>query len=68
MSLPVSSLEGFGAFVAQIWPATYFMVITRGIFTKALDFPDLARELLIVAAFIPVLTAVSMLFLKKQGT
>jgi ribosome-dependent ATPase len=68
MSNPVSSLEGFGALMAKIWPATYFMVITRGTFTKALDFPDLSHELLVLAAFIPVLMAASMALLKKQGT
>ncbi|HXV67879.1 MAG TPA: ribosome-associated ATPase/putative transporter RbbA [Nitrospira sp.] len=68
MSTPVSSLEGFGAFVANIWPATYFMVITRGTFAKALGLADLQTYLVILAAYIPVLTMFSMVFLKKQGT
>jgi ribosome-dependent ATPase len=68
MSTPVSSLEGFGAFIATIWPATYFMVITRGTFAKALDFVDLYTYVLILAAYIPILTMFSMVFLKKQGT
>jgi ribosome-dependent ATPase len=68
MSTPVASLEGFGAFIAKIWPATYFMVITRGTFSKALDFADLHSYVLILAAYIPILTMFSMVFLKKQGT
>lgn len=65
---PVSSIEGVGAFIGPIWPATYFLVISRGTFTKALAFGDLAGHLLALAAFIPVLTLLSMILLKKQGT
>lgn len=64
---PVSSLEGIGAFIGPIWPATYFLIISRGTFTKALDFGDLSVYLLALAAFIPVLTLLSMVLLKKQG-
>lgn len=65
---PVSSLEGPGAFIGSIWPATYFLVISRGTFTKALHFWDLSGYLLALAAFVPVLTVLSMVLLKKQGT
>jgi ribosome-dependent ATPase len=65
---PVSSLEGFGAFIGKTWPATYFIMITRGTFTKALYFEDLQTYVLIVAAYIPILTVLSMVLLKKQGT
>jgi ribosome-dependent ATPase len=65
---PVSSLEGLGAFIGNTWPATYFIMITRGTFTKALYFEDLKTYVLIVAAYIPILTVLSMVLLKKQGT
>lgn len=65
---PVSSLEGVGAFVGPIWPATYFLIISRGTFTKALHLWDLYGYLLILAAFVPVLTVLSMVLLKKQDT
>ena len=65
---PVTSLTGLGRFMSIIWPATYFMNITRGAFTKALNFPDLQTYILIVAAYIPILTVLSMMMLKKQGT
>lgn len=65
---PVASLEGVGALIGPIWPATYFLVVSRGIFTKALGFGDLYGELMALAAFIPVLTLLSMVLLKKQGT
>ena len=65
---PVSSLEGVGAFIGKTWPATYFMMITRGTFTKALYFADLQTYVLILAVYIPILTVLSMVLLKKQGT
>ena len=35
---PVSSLRGIGAFIGTIFPTTYFVTISRGSFSKALDF------------------------------
>ncbi len=64
---PVSSLEGAGYYIGQSFPATYFLIICRGVFTKALGFADLAGHLAILAAFIPILTLLSWLLLKKQG-
>jgi ribosome-dependent ATPase len=66
MMQPVSSLEGGGAFIGQIFPASYFMTISVGTFTKALGLADLAMNFLALAAFIPVLTLLSVLFLRKQ--
>ena len=38
---PVSSLEGFGRLVGDIYPTTYFITISRGTFNKALGFAGL---------------------------
>jgi ribosome-dependent ATPase len=65
---PVSSLEGLGAFIGELFPATYFLNISRGVFTKALQFDDLQADFLALAAFIPVLTLLSVLSLSKQET
>ena len=64
---PVSSLEGAGYYIGQAFPATYFLVISRGVFTKALGFNDLAGHLAILASFAPILTIISLLLLQKQG-
>lgn len=64
---PVSSLEGAGYYVGQSFPATYFLIISRGVFTKALGFAELAGHLAILASFIPILTILSLLLLRKQG-
>ncbi len=68
LTSPVSSLEGAGYWIGQFFPASYFLIISRGIFTKALGFADLLPHFLALAAFIPVLTALSVLLLKKQET
>ena len=66
LTTPVSALEGFGYWVGQFYPASYFLVISRGVFTKALEFRDLAGQLLALAAFTPVLWALCAVLLKKQ--
>jgi ribosome-dependent ATPase len=66
MSNPISSLEGAAAIIGKLYPTSYFMTISRGSFTKALGFVDLYSDLIALAAFIPVLTIVSLFLLKKQ--
>jgi ribosome-dependent ATPase len=63
---PVSSLEGGARFVGEIFPATHFVIICRGTFSKALGFADLGSSLLPLALAIPVIVALSVLLLKKQ--
>ena len=63
---PVSSLEGMGALIGQVYPATHFLTISRGVFSKALAVGDLGGSFwpLVVAA--PVILGLSVLLLKKQ--
>jgi len=63
---PVSSLEGFGRLIGEIYPTTYFLTIVRGIFSKALGFGDLQTAFAALAASVPVLIGLSALFLRKQ--
>lgn len=63
---PVSSLEGAGALIGQIFPATYFINISRGVFSKALEFNDLSFDFLALMMSSVVITTLSMLALKKQ--
>ncbi len=65
---PVSSLQGFGAVIGQIYPTTHFVTISRGTFSKALDFGDLAGSFLPLLIAIPVLLGLGTLFLKKQAS
>jgi ribosome-dependent ATPase len=64
---PVSSLEGAGAFIGRIYPTAYFMTISRGTFSKGLDFGDLFYSLLPLAAAVPVLLTLGGLLLRKQA-
>ena len=66
MMQPVSSLEGGAALIGKGFPAGYFMTICVGTFTKALGFAELRDSFLALALFFPVLTAVSLLLLRKQ--
>ena len=63
---PVSSLEGFGAVIGQLYPTSHFLVISRGVFSKALGFGDLGSYLLPLAIGVPVLLALCTALLKKQ--
>ncbi|MCO5102014.1 MAG: ribosome-associated ATPase/putative transporter RbbA [Burkholderiaceae bacterium] len=63
---PVSSLEGFGAFIGGIYPTTYFLNISRGVFNKALGFDDLAGALWPLLIAIPVILGASIALLRRQ--
>ncbi len=66
MLQPVSSLTGGAAVMGYGFPMTYFLRIAIGTFTKGLGFADLAGNLALLAAFIPVLTILSLILLRKQ--
>jgi ribosome-dependent ATPase len=66
MLQPVSTLEGRARVVGSLWPTTYYMHASVGAFTKGLGARLLSRDVLAVAAFIPVLTLVTSLALKRQ--
>ncbi|PKU23028.1 ribosome-associated ATPase/putative transporter RbbA [Telmatospirillum siberiense] len=65
---PVSSLEGAGAVVGRIFPATYFLIIARGTFSKALGFVELWPSLMPILASVVVLMTLCVFLLKKQET
>jgi ribosome-dependent ATPase len=63
---PVSSLEGFGAAVGRIYPATYMIIVSRGVFNKALDLRDLHLSFAAIALSIPVIMILTIMLLRKQ--
>ena len=65
---PVSSLEGIGALMGQIYPTGPFLIISRGTYSKALGLTDLWTYFIPLLVIIPVLTLASVLLLKKQDT
>ena len=65
---PVSALEGVGAFIGRIYPASYFLTINRGVFNKALDITSLGSSFWPLLLSVPIITGLAILFLKKQET
>ena len=63
---PVSSMEGTARVVGEIYPATHMFNISRGVFSKALDFSDLQSALWPMLAAVPVILAAAVALLKKQ--
>jgi ribosome-dependent ATPase len=66
MMTPVSSITGFGVILGRLFPMTYYLPISIGTFTKGLGFSDLTRHIGALALFIPSLTVISLLLLRKQ--
>jgi ribosome-dependent ATPase len=66
MLQPVSSLTGAPAVLGRGFPMTYFLPISVGTFTKGLGAAELSQSLLSLAVFIPVLTLLGLLLLRKQ--
>jgi ribosome-dependent ATPase len=63
---PVSSLEGAGRVIGQMYPASHMFTISRGVFNKALDFHDLRNSLWPLALAVPVILGFAIMMLKKQ--
>ena len=63
---PVSSLEGIGRWIGEIYPASHMFTISRGVFNKALGFGDLAGSIwpLVIAPVVILTLAVALL--RKQ--
>jgi len=66
MMTPVSSLSGIAQIMGRAFPMTYFVPISVGTFTKGLGIGDLGADIAELAVFIPTLTIISLLLLRKQ--
>ncbi len=67
MIQPVSTLSDDAQVIGSFWPASYFMHMSVGTFTKGLGFAELWRDLLALAAFFPGFLMLAALFLRKQA-
>ena len=63
---PVTSLEGMGRLIGDIFPATYMLIISRGVFSKGLGLGELGSVLLPLLVAVPVVMGAAVLLLKKQ--
>lgn len=64
---PVSSLQGTGRFIGDIYPTTYFILISRGTFAKALEFHDLVGSFIPLFIAGPLLVIIASWLTKKQA-
>jgi ribosome-dependent ATPase len=64
---PVLSLQGVGRWLGTLYPTSYYLTISRGAFSKGLGFADLAGAFWPMLLMVPVLTALSVLLLRKQA-
>ena len=63
---PVTSLEGFGRVVGEVYPMTHYVTIARGTFSKGLGLRDLGEAFWPLLASVPVLLLIGALMLRKQ--
>ncbi|MFD1104634.1 ribosome-associated ATPase/putative transporter RbbA [Sphingobium olei] len=63
---PVSSLEGAGRVIGEVYPANPMFTISRGVFNKALGFRDLAGAFWPLLGAVPIILGLAIMLLKKQ--
>ncbi|MCF3932809.1 ribosome-associated ATPase/putative transporter RbbA [Acuticoccus sp. M5D2P5] len=63
---PVSSLQGVGRLIGEVYPTSYFLVIARGAFSKGLGFAELYPAFLPLLVAAPVLLGLTAALLPKQ--
>ena len=63
---PVTSLEGMGRLIGDIFPATYMLIISRGVFSKGLGLGELGGVLVPLLMAVPMVMGAAVLLLKKQ--
>ncbi|WP_240756076.1 ribosome-associated ATPase/putative transporter RbbA [Pandoraea sp. XY-2] len=68
MLTPVPSMEGSGRIIGEIYPSSYMLIISRGVFNKALGFADLGNAFWPMLMAVPVVMGATILLLNKQET
>ncbi|MGD9719007.1 MAG: ribosome-associated ATPase/putative transporter RbbA [Sulfurimonadaceae bacterium] len=63
---PVSSLEGVAYWIGSVFPATYFINISRGIFSKDIGLEGHLFDLFALFLGVMVIASLSLLSLRKQ--
>ncbi|WP_144729596.1 ribosome-associated ATPase/putative transporter RbbA [Extensimonas perlucida] len=63
---PVSSLEGVGRMIGEVYPLANYVTISRGVFNKALTFADLHAMFPPMVASALLIVALAIVLLKKQ--
>ena len=66
MTTPVETQEGIARVIGTLYPTTYMLLISRGVFNKALDFADLIHPIAVLAIMMPVILCAGVMLQKKQ--
>lgn len=61
-----SSLEGIGRLVGEVFPTTHMLIISRGVFNKALGFDELSGSFCVLLITFPIIMTATIALLKKQ--
>ncbi len=63
---PVSSLQGIGRVIGEIYPTSYFIMAARGAFSKGLGFGDFVQVYVALSLAVVVILGLSAALLGKQ--
>ena len=63
---PVTSLQGVGRLIGEAYPASHMLIVSRGVFNKALGFADLRGSLWPLAVAAPLIIGLAIALLRKQ--
>ncbi len=66
MTTPVSSLQGAGRLIGEVFPTSHMTTISRGVFNKALGFSDLHSSIWPLLLAVPVVLGLTIALLRKQ--
>ncbi len=64
---PVSTLQGQARLIGSIWPTSYYMHSSVGAYTKGLSAGLMLQDIVFLGCCIPILWAISIAGLRKQG-
>ncbi len=63
---PVDTQSGLARLIGELYPTTHMLLISRGVFNKALGFADLQSPFIILLITIPIVLALGTMLQKKQ--
>ena len=66
MIQPISTLSPEAQMIGSAWPASYFMHLSVGAYTKGLGWAALSQDIVKLSLFFPVFLAIAVLLLRKQ--
>ena len=66
LTTPVPNDGSLGSLIGHVYPTTYMLLISRGVFNKGLYFSDLMPETFILVSEIAIICGLGILLQRKQ--